>query len=166
MGFEEPLTTGQLAMKVPELRAMLLKIGAIPDWMKDALSKYMEARFPFKEQEQSKIDGYELILKENIKKLVDYNRRRRTLLNVIIDEEAQKEAFGRYLTEEEAGNLRALAEFTQGEFEALETQLAKAYALSKALKEYGWDQHYSEKAELIKKSRQWILEAQERGELE
>jgi hypothetical protein len=166
MGFEERPTTFQLAMKVPELRAMLLKIGAIPDSMKDALNKYMEAHFPFKEEEQRKLDGYDDILKHNVKLLVDYNRRRRTLLNVIIDEGAQKEAFGRYLTEEEAGNLRALAEFTHGEFEALENQIAKAYAVSKALKEYGWDQHYSERAELIERSRKWILEAQERGELE
>jgi len=165
MGFKELPEALIRARMAPELREILSRLQAIPDWMHEALDRY-EARFPLKEEEKRKIDGYEDFLKSNIETLVGFNRKRRLLLDLLVHHEKQKEVFGRYLTEEEVANLRALSEWTHGEFELLENQIAKAYAVSKSLKEYGWDQHYSEKAELIRKSRQWLLDAEERGELE
>ena len=39
------------------------------------------------------------------------------------------------------------------------------YGLRKALEEYGWDEHYSERAQLIRKVDEWLREKKRRGEL-
>jgi len=139
------MTWFELAERVPEVKRYLMRIMAVPDYLKDALNAYIEKYCPLKEEEERKLKESEELLKNRVHDFPDSNRKVRILTLAIADKETQKTIFGKELRSEEIEHLKVLHEFISGEHEALKRDIAEYYSILKALKEFGWDLHYGKK---------------------
>ena len=131
--------------------------------IEEAVRKEAE-KFTLKMEEEKLLRITEWFLKTNVPTVARNEQKLKAFFR-LGRPELQREYFGRELNAEEREILERCTNLWQEATIATKKDVGLYYGLNRALKEYGWDKHFSERTKLLSRVDEWLREKRAKGEL-